>query len=146
MRPWKWNWRFWEKAWWDRKKFEGMTWRFWLIYLPWLVIADCGRSFWLWLTWSVGLAWFFAEKYLAIWQKAQAAFHFSSKLDVVGAANMFKVFLYYSVVTFTTLGFGDVTPLSEEARFWVMLEVIAGYVMLGGLISIMATKFFRRSG
>jgi hypothetical protein len=53
--------------------------------------------------------------------------------------------LYFSLVTFTTLGFGDVTPITVAARRWVMLEVIIGYIMLGGLISIFASKLARRS-
>ncbi len=54
---------------------------------------------------------------------------------------------YFSVVTFTTLGFGDVTPKSDSviAQCWIMLEVILGYIMLGGLISIFAEKLARRS-
>ena len=55
-----------------------------------------------------------------------------------------KTMIYYSVVTFTTLGFGDIKPATESAMV-VMLEVILGYVMLGGLISIFANKVARRS-
>ena len=43
-------------------------------------------------------------------------------------------------VTFTTLGFGDVTPLNRAGEIWVTAEVILGYLMLGLLISIMANK------
>ena len=57
--------------------------------------------------------------------------------------NDFISMIYYSVVTFTTLGFGDITPKTHEAAMWVMAEVILGYVMLGGLISILATKLAR---
>lgn len=54
--------------------------------------------------------------------------------------------MYYSVVTFTTLGFGDIVPIGHFwARFFVVLEVILGYIMLGGLISIFANKLARRS-
>jgi hypothetical protein len=53
--------------------------------------------------------------------------------------------VYYSVVTFTTLGFGDITPIISTAQKWVMAEVITGYIMLGGLISILANKLARRS-
>ncbi len=53
--------------------------------------------------------------------------------------------VYYSVVTFTTLGFGDITPRTPLAAGIVMLEVIVGYLMLGILISILATKVARRS-
>ncbi len=52
---------------------------------------------------------------------------------------------YYSVVTFTTLGFGDVIPTTQVAAYWVMAEVILGYIMLGGLISIFANKVARQS-
>ena len=52
---------------------------------------------------------------------------------------------YYSIVTFTTLGFGDVVPVTGIARFAVALEVILGYIMLGGLISIFANKLARRA-
>ncbi|MCH8291504.1 ion transporter [Candidatus Poribacteria bacterium] len=53
--------------------------------------------------------------------------------------------MYYSVVTFTTLGFGDIVPKTAWARFFVTFEVILGYVMLGGLIGIFANKLARRS-
>lgn len=52
---------------------------------------------------------------------------------------------YFSVVTFTTLGFGDVLPKSNASAIVVMSEVICGYLMLGALISILADKFARRS-
>ncbi|MCB2187707.1 MAG: hypothetical protein KQJ78_14900 [Deltaproteobacteria bacterium] len=51
---------------------------------------------------------------------------------------------YYSVVTFPTLGFGDITQHSDGARLAVMAEVVLGYVRLGGLISIFANLITRR--
>ena len=52
---------------------------------------------------------------------------------------------YFSIVTFTTLGFGDITPTNRAGEIWLVLEVLLGYVMLGGLIAIFANKFARRS-
>ncbi|MCH7870453.1 MAG: pentapeptide repeat-containing protein [Planctomycetes bacterium] len=52
---------------------------------------------------------------------------------------------YYSLVTFTTLGFGDVTPATLAGELWVGAEVIAGYLMLGLLVSILANKVARRA-
>ena len=52
---------------------------------------------------------------------------------------------YFSIVTFTTLGFGDVEPVSAWGEFVVLLEVILGYIGLGGLISILANKVARRA-
>ena len=53
---------------------------------------------------------------------------------------------YYSIVTFTTLGFGDIIPKTTIAAMCVTVEVILGYVMLGGLITIFASKLSRRGG
>jgi len=39
--------------------------------------------------------------------------------------------LYYSAVTFTTLGFGDVAPKTEFAALLITAEVVVGYIMLG---------------
>ena len=37
---------------------------------------------------------------------------------------------YFSFVTLTTLGYGDVTPLSEPARVLSLLEAIVGQMFL----------------
>jgi len=63
----------------------------------------------------------------------------------VGSVNNWYTPFYFSVVTFTTLGFGDVTPVDWVGQLWITLEVVCGYLMLGGLISIFAHKFARRS-
>lgn len=36
----------------------------------------------------------------------------------------FITYLYFSVVTFTTLGFGDITPLNNISEIWLTIEVI----------------------
>ena len=53
--------------------------------------------------------------------------------------------LYYSVVTLTTLGFGDITARTNVGASVVMFQVITGYVLLGLLISVLADKVARRS-
>jgi Ion channel/Pentapeptide repeats (8 copies) len=52
---------------------------------------------------------------------------------------------YFSIVTFTTLGFGDITPKNLASELIVSLEVILGYAVLGLLISVLADKVVRRS-
>jgi hypothetical protein len=47
---------------------------------------------------------------------------------------------YFSLVTFTTLGFGDVTPNGGIGEIIVSLQVIFGYLTLGLLISILTNK------
>lgn len=105
---------------------------FWL----WKASSDCGRSIFRWAAWSMTFAFLFAWKFFCLGPEAFAI----SILDF-----SFETMLYYSVVTFTTLGFGDVTPTTVEASRWVMVEVILGYLMLGGLISIFANKLARRN-
>ena len=65
--------------------------------------------------------------------------------ELLGQKPHWYDFMYYSVVTFTTLGFGDIVPSQPWARGIVALEVVLGYVMFGGLISIFANKLARRS-
>lgn len=43
--------------------------------------------------------------------------------------------LYLSVVTQTTLGFGDIVPLTDLTRILVALQSILGIIMAGGFIS-----------
>lgn len=111
-----------------------------VIYWIWEVLADCGRppGLALWFGWSMFLAFLFALVYC--YHLGPSAFEFGSDIP-----ENFRTFLYYSVVTFTTLGFGDVTPETNYASYFVMAEVFLGYVMLGGLISIFATMLARRS-
>ena len=44
-------------------------------------------------------------------------------------------FLYFSVVTITTLGYGDITPIHPWARSAVMLEAIIGPLYLAILVA-----------
>ncbi|MEW5734302.1 MAG: pentapeptide repeat-containing protein [Thermodesulfobacteriota bacterium] len=110
------------------------------LYYIWNVFADCGRTPWRWIAWSALFAFYFALNFWLLGPGHIRLANESAELPFSLAA-----MIYYSVVTFTTLGFGDVTPLTLTAAFWVMAEVILGYVMLGGLISIFATLVARRS-
>jgi uncharacterized protein YjbI with pentapeptide repeats len=103
------------------------------IYRVWWVTSDCGRSFLRWGLWTALLVSVFAGIY--------------SIVDVdFGEHETYISPLYYSVVTLTSLGYGDVLPTSPAAQLAAMIEVIWGYVMLGGLLSIFATKMARRAG
>jgi len=108
-----------------------------LIYYIWFVFADCGRSFWPWAVWSFFFSLLFAT---GIYLMGPDSFQVHSNIKW----SMFTA-SYYSIVTFTTLGFGDITPVTNGAVALIMGEVILGYIMLGGLISIMANKISRRS-
>jgi uncharacterized protein YjbI with pentapeptide repeats len=108
-------------------------------YRLWMVLTDCGRSLLRPVIWSLAFTLSFGLSYYFL---GENAFEISNKNGLQW--NLFTS-TYYSVVTFTTLGFGDITPRTPLAAGIVMLEVIIGYVMLGILISILATKVARRS-
>ena len=63
--------------------------------------------------------------------------------DVVGDIRGFVHALYFSVVTMTTLGFGDIAanPDSCPGQVVLMVQVILGYVLLGALITRLAVLF-----
>ncbi len=103
------------------------------IYVLWRLTSDCGRSLRRWTAMIVAVAVLFAALYAVV------------GLDVGGHAAGAVTYLYFSVVTLTTLGYGDVLPASAVGQLLVVLEVCVGYMMLGGLISILANKMARRS-
>jgi uncharacterized protein YjbI with pentapeptide repeats len=107
----------------------------------WWLFADCGRSFFRWAWWSLIFAAFFAAIFYLYFLESPSSF----QTVYVSEGCPFFSFFYYSVVTFTTLGFGDIVPKCGWLQMWVMFEVILGYIMMGGLISILANKLARRS-
>lgn len=122
---------------------------FWALVWRWS--SDYGRSLALWALWSLLIALSFslvympAPAWLPEWiQETTPQFHQATGDQVDEPLTFWKSF-YFSIVTFTTLGFGDVVADNTSARILVTLEVIFGYVMLGGLISIFANKLASRS-
>ncbi len=95
-----------------------------------------GQSFGLWAVWCFAFAFVFACLY-----------DWCDCLTDKDGANIecFGQNLYFSIVAFTTLGFGDIFPKAGFGQFSACLEVILGYIGLGGLISILANKVARRA-
>ena len=54
----------------------------------------------------------------------------SFNIDVDHPQEYFLVFQYYSFVTITTLGYGDITPVTEVAKAFSILEAIVGQLYL----------------
>ncbi len=59
------------------------------------------------------------------------------------------IFIYYSFVTLTTVGYGDVTPVAPPARTLAWMEAVAGQfymaVIVAGLISSLVSAALHRS-
>jgi len=46
--------------------------------------------------------------------------------------------LYFSVVTFATLGYGDIHPITRIGEVLVIIEVLFGYISLGMLVYLLS--------
>jgi hypothetical protein len=66
-------------------------------------------------------------------------------MDYSGSAQSWFTPFYYSIVTYTTLGFGDITPQHWLGEIIIVAEVILGYTTLGLLLSILANRVARQS-
>jgi len=86
------------------------------------------------------IAYAFADAYTVIEHISPGAFKIpnidSMNLDALSSRG---VFVYYSFVTLTTLGFGDMTPVSDFARSVTILEAVVGQmfiaILVAGLVS-----------
>jgi len=74
----------------------------------------------------IGVAWAFI--YLSIETKTPGAI-------LQGATEPFSQLFYFSFVTMTTLGYGDILPSSNIARHWVVLQAITGQFYLAIIIA-----------
>lgn len=117
----------------------------------WRWSSDYGRSLTLWGFWSLFFASLFALAYMPLpawmpsWTQDWTPRFHQTTGAYSGEPLTFWNCFYFSIVTFTTLGFGDVVADNAAARLLVTLEVIFGYLMLGGLISIFSNKLASRS-
>ena len=103
-----------------------------ILYGVWWFTSDCGRSIWRWCAMIAAFTVLYAGLFTLV--------------DISYGAHdpTWLTRLYFSVVTLTTLGYGDVLPASAAAKWLIMAEVVTGYVMLGGLLSIFSNKIARR--
>lgn len=101
------------------------------VYRVWWLTSDCGRSMFRWCAWTLGAAVFYAALFSMV------------GVDYGQHATWLSP-LYFSVVTLTTLGYGDVAPTTVGGQIVAMAAVVTGYFMLGGLLSILSHKMARR--
>lgn len=60
--------------------------------------------------------------------------------DALQEANLFPLFTYFSFVTLSTLGYGDISPIAEHARTLCWFEALLGQlylaVMVAGFVAV----------
>lgn len=53
-------------------------------------------------------------------------------------------FIYYSYVTMTTLGYGDIIPITKKSQSLALILVLAGQLYLAVIIAINISKFMQK--
>ena len=48
--------------------------------------------------------------------------------------------LYFSVITLTTVGYGDLSPKTDAGKVFTMIYIVVGLGILAGFITLMAQK------
>jgi hypothetical protein len=54
----------------------------------------------------------------------------ADRLEIDGHESSFSVFTYFSFVTMSTLGFGDIAPVSQAARSFAWIQAVLGQLYL----------------
>ncbi len=101
------------------------------VYWIWKLSSDCGRSMTRWFFLILSTVLIYAVAFAIV------GADWGDHETVLSP-------LYFSIVTITTLGYGDVLPASLAGQVLVICEVLTGYLMLGGLLAIFTNKMARR--
>jgi ion channel len=79
----------------------------------------------------LGLSW--ALLYIVIFMRDPEAFNFAT--PPASEAHRFPILIYFSLTTLATIGFGDITPLTLQARYAAVAEGITGQFYLAILVA-----------
>lgn len=71
----------------------------------------------------------FATDYTCLFQFSHATFEGVPDYSNSYISNLYH-FFYFSVITFSTVGYGDITPVSDIAKFVVMLEIFLSFLII----------------
>lgn len=88
----------------------------------------------------IGLMWSFVYALLETIQPGSFNAGQAGELDVSGL-------IYFSFVTLCTTGYGDITPLTDQARFLSILEAVMGQMYLAvNIAALVAIRISQSSG
>jgi hypothetical protein len=57
------------------------------------------------------------------------------------SGNVFVDLVYFSVVTISTVGYGDISPKATSAKLLCMCEILLGYFFIGMLLATILGRF-----
>lgn len=81
----------------------------------------------------IGIIW--AMGYVLLNTLAPGSFNIPDSAALSLMHQLFKHFIYYSMATLTTLGYGDIVPLTTPARYYSVLEALSGQLYVGILVA-----------
>jgi hypothetical protein len=86
----------------------------------------------------LGLAW--ALAYMVVGQLVPDAFSFSGPAHAAHSMLGFTAF-YFSFITLTTVGYGDIIPVAPAARMLAIMEAMTGTLFVGMLIARLVSLY-----
>ncbi len=86
----------------------------------------------------LGLLWGLAYTWVA--QVTPDAFSFSTRPGMTASMSGFTS-IYFSFTTLATLGYGDITPVTDVARMLAMLEAMTGTIFMSVLIARLVSLY-----
>lgn len=92
------------------------------------------------------LALFWGLAYEVVESVRPGSFAFAGPLAPAGEEPDSSLFLYYSLVTVTTLGYGDITPVSPFARSLAAMEAMIGQIYITVLVARLVALHIAHAG
>lgn len=120
---------------WEARKTLSKGIKLWLIQL-WDATSLYGTSASRWFYWLIGFVLFFSVAYEILHAQNLIAQEQSWVTGITG--------VYYTLVTTSTLGYGEFVPSHVFSQILVILNIILGYVLLGLGLTILGRKTLRR--
>ncbi len=87
----------------------------------------------------LGLA--FAQSYGLIFAYDQTSFNLAPPGDIVSLALLHGSFIYYSFMVITTVGMGDILPMTPLARSLTIIEAVSGQFFVAVLVAWLVGRF-----
>jgi hypothetical protein len=114
--------------------FKQRLYHLWILYEIWGNLSKFGTSIFRFFMSIFSIIFFFALLFFSLSDKGLYYSGASSYVDL-----FFKC-LYWSFVTFSTLGYGDITPASTFTKMLASVEAFIGLIMIGIFLDLI-TKY-----
>jgi hypothetical protein len=101
----------------------------------WRITSDYGENFVRWGTVNIIAVIFFATLFYFADPTRQML-----ESNVTVSAWPFFNYFYYSIISFTTVGYGDISPITTVQQVIAICEALTGYTMLGIFLTLLQRK------